>query len=448
MNKAELKAKWGKYTDTDKLVDDIMTLLTKYRHRNSEHGVCVMLDTYFTNKAPLIELFQKSEHYAGNMRIVMEKEFERDNSASEVRYFCMEFDRKLHIKDAILKTKDESGKTMADYLKTGVRNFDVSRLKDVEFTGRLKTTKGNLGKFTCSGYTRTSSEIYDAFSHILYVFRDITSSTMSSRDIERIQRCNASIKLAAGMKTSRAFNRVCDTYGVSALSGYNKLFATYSDMVSGLVRKLDYVISVNPYDYLTMSFGKSWASCHTIDKTNIRNMPNSYSGMYCGGCLSYMLDGTSIITFVVDKGDDVQQAGKIYRNMFHYGNNILVQSRIYPQGNDGSTDLYKKFRTFMQDEMAVLMGLENNMWTIKNGTGECSSRIRSHGRHYRDYNSFSSCNVCYPSERKDNIANIDVGHDGICPYCGRAHGMESQLSHGDCRVPSDRPSIERVLFEF
>jgi hypothetical protein len=212
------------------------------------------------------------------------------------------------------------------------------------------------------------------------------------------------------------------------------MFAEYSDAVSGLCRKLTYVISVNPYDYLTMSFGKSWASCHTIDKNNRRNMPNSYSGQWCGGTLSYMLDSTSIITYVVDKGEDVQTSGKIYRNMFHYGNNILVQSRVYPQANDGATDLYKKFRDFMQTEMAAILGLENNLWTIKPGTGACRDWTRTHGSHYSDYVSFSSCNVTYPSERKGDIHSIDIGHDGICPYCGESHSMSSWLSHGTCRI--------------
>ena len=73
MNKAYLKQKWSKYCDTDKLVDDMMETLTKYRHRNSEHGVCVVLDTYFTNKEPLINMFMNSNHYVGDMRIVAKK---------------------------------------------------------------------------------------------------------------------------------------------------------------------------------------------------------------------------------------------------------------------------------------------------------------------------------------------------------------------------------------
>ena len=66
MAKHDLSEKWSKYCNTDKLVDDIMELLRENGHRCSEHGVCVLLDTYFTNKEPLIKLFMTSKHYIGD----------------------------------------------------------------------------------------------------------------------------------------------------------------------------------------------------------------------------------------------------------------------------------------------------------------------------------------------------------------------------------------------
>ena len=434
MNKIELKERWGKYTDTDKLVDDIMDLLTKYSHRNSEHGVCVMLNEYFTNKSPLIELFQKSEHYTENMRIVMEKEFERDNSAADILRLCNDFCTKLGADSVLLKKVDSHGKTMTDYLKTGTKLFAATRLSDEDFYRIFNNTKEGLDSFNADGHTKESSAAYNQFIRLINCFKRITNPALTASQISSIVAVKPDLKLAAGMKTSRAFNRICTEFGVTSLPAYNKMFAAYSDAVSGLCRKLTYVISVNPYDYLTMSFGNSWASCHTIDKNNRRGMPNSYSGQWCGGTLSYMLDSTSIITYVVDRGDDVQTGGKIYRNMCHYGNNILVQSRVYPQANDGATDLYKKFRDFIQTEMAAMLGLENNMWTLKPGSGSCRDWTNTAGSHYSDYTSFSSCNVSYPSERKGDIRVINIGHAGICPYCGQSHSMSSQLSHGACRV--------------
>ena len=114
MNKASLKASWGEYCDTDRLVDDVMALLTKYHHRNSEHGVCKMLNEYFTNKQTLIKMFQKSPHYIGNMRICIDEEIERYSNRDEVYSFCSRFSEKIGAKKAILKYKDEDGKTFGD----------------------------------------------------------------------------------------------------------------------------------------------------------------------------------------------------------------------------------------------------------------------------------------------------------------------------------------------
>ena len=87
MNKRELSTKWSKYCDTDKLVDDAMALLTEYNHRNTEEGVCAMLDKYFTNKEPLIKMFMTSKNYIGDMRIAVEREFLRGVNNSEINNF-------------------------------------------------------------------------------------------------------------------------------------------------------------------------------------------------------------------------------------------------------------------------------------------------------------------------------------------------------------------------
>ena len=84
MNKSELKTMWGKYVDTDKLVDDIMTLLTTYNHRNSEHGVCTMLHTFFTNKEPLIQKFISSLLYLWKY-----KPFYRKKSSKTIKWISV-----------------------------------------------------------------------------------------------------------------------------------------------------------------------------------------------------------------------------------------------------------------------------------------------------------------------------------------------------------------------
>ena len=159
-------------------------------------------------------------------------------------------------------------------------------------------------------------------------------------------------------------------------------------------------------------------------------MPNNYSGAYCGGTMSYMLDKTSFVTFVHSfTPENIIEEGKIYRNMFHYGKNTLVQGRVYPQGNDGNTDLYKVFRGFVQKELSPLIEV-NNAW-VKSGTRP-SDVIYSRGVHYRDYTNFNSCNVSYPKERPLTGEIIDVGCSGVCVNCGREINRNSALTCVGC----------------
>lgn len=431
MNKAELKSLYGAYCDTDKLVDDMMALLTKYGHRNSEKGVCKLLIEYFGNKKSLIELLEKSDNYAGDMRIIVDIELARENKASDVSNFCTRFDKAVGADKTLLKTVDADGKKVTDYLRTGIKTLDVKDLDNKEIMGKLNSTADKVNSFTEEGYTKESYTDYNRFLGAVCNngMRYIYNPTVTADQADALNH-HVDYKIAPGMKTSRAFNRICTYYKINECASYNKLFAQYADMVSGLNRKLKFFISVNPLDYLTMSFGKSWASCHTIDKSNRRSMPNAYSGMYCGGTLSYMLDETSIITYVHTNIPEGVEEGKLYRNMFHYQDNLLLQSRIYPQGNDGNTDLYKIFRGFVQKEFAQMLGLNDNVW-VKKG-GRATDFTYSAGHHYRDYTSFSS-NITYPKERANSLGTrIYIGHSGICTHCGESYGADGALAHTYC----------------
>ena len=424
MNKADLKARWEMYCDTDKLVDDMMALLEKYRHDNTEHGVCSILDTYFTNKRNLIDMFMKSPKYIGNMRICVDIELSRDGNDAEIVRFCDTFLSNIDARDFFLKTTDDDGKTLADYTRIGIGRFSAKQLCYGNVEEMLFQSMDKRQKFNRNGYTHKSVAEFENFAGIIAQFKMSTNPKLSKATVDGLTQYKINGKFTTGMKTSRAFNRACNLFGVDQLPKYNKVFAEYADMVSDLKRKLKFYISLNPLDYLTMSFGKSWASCHTIDKSNQRNMPNNYSGMYCGGTLSYMLDGTSIITYIHDHATEDHEVGKLYRNMFHFGGGTLVQGRIYPQGNDGATDLYKTFRRFMQIELTQMLGLNEDDWIKRNGS--CSNNVISHGVHYQDYNNFSQCNVSYPREMPSGANNvITVGHTRVCPYCGK------EVSNGD-----------------
>lgn len=436
MFKAELKQRWGMYCDTDKLVDDMMALLTKYHHDCTEHGVGEILDTYFTNKKYLIDMFKTSDNYIGNMRICINVELERMGNATEIKDFCEYFPRNVGAKSIFLKYVDEDGKTLKDYLRVGFGRFKARELLYENMYEHFLKNEMKKRNFNNDGSTIQSTEEYHNFYNVIRAFKDSCVPALTQTTINSLLPYNINARLTEGMKTSRAFNKVCAYYGVDKLPEYNKLFSQYADMVSGLKRKMKFYISLNPLDYLTMSFGNSWSSCHTIDKTNQRGMPNSYSGMHCGGVMSYMLDKTSIITYVHNKATEDHEEGKIYRNMFHFGGGVLVQGRVYPQGNDGATDLYKTFRRFVQIEFNSLLGLDEDYWIKK--SSPCCHNVISQGVHYRDYEHFSGCNVTYPRDiHGASATTIIVGHERICPKCGTIVPDDydgGYLDHGDCNT--------------
>lgn len=423
MNKEKLKEKWGKYCDTDKLVDDMMELLTNYNHNNSEHGVCTILNEYFTKKEHLIKLFAQSPNYKGDMRIITKEEFERENVCSEIRSFVRKFKEQDGITKCILDYKDKDGKTLYDYIRT---NTTRMKLKDVANAKNVLASKEVSAFSKSSGATLESEEIFKAFQTWMRYFESTYTPTLETDvDLEKTV-------LKAGTKTSRAFNKICTKFGVDKWSRYNKEFAKYADMVSGKGRELYFIISLNPLDYLTMSFGKSWASCHTIDKGNRRRMSNGYSGAYCNGTLSYMMDESSIITYVLTSlSDKLHEEGKLYRNMFHCKGTKFIQARIYPQGNDGSTDLYKKFRYIVQRELYSLLGLSTNKWKSRSVEGRDHV---SDGNHYKDYVHFYDCKTFYPAGHDDS-ETISIGHVGLCPHCGNETRFSDRLSHSSCIAP-------------
>ena len=434
MLKADLKEKWNRYCDTDALVDSVMDLLTKYNHRNTEHGVCALLDAYFEAKHPLIDMFMGSQHYVGNMRICLDVEMERDNNANEIEAFCDRFPMELGVHNLFYEYTDENGKTAKDYETIGMQRFNARSLIYGDTMATLQARIDNKRKFRRSGETRESYNRYVDCKRQIFCFAYNPTSTLTESTVNSLTQYKIDAKFAVGMKTSRAFNRLCHLYGIDTLPEYNRQFAAYADMVSDLKRKLKFFISLNPLDYLTMSFGRSWASCHTIDQSNLRNMPNAYHGMYCGGTVSYMLDKCSFITYVHDHYTEDVEEGKIYRNMFHYDDGTLVQGRIYPQGNDGATDLYKTFRGYVQAELAEIMHLNENKWVLRNCS--CGENTITNGVHYADYIHFNSCNVTYPKEMPMSAYNVvNIGAKRICPDCGCIVDNDrnaGSLVHADC----------------
>lgn len=413
MELTELKQKWGKYCDVEKLHGQMTVWFNRYRIRNTPQGICAMLDKFFQNKEDLIQLLQSSNNYIEDLRIELNTSMCRYSDSYKVRSFVNRFNSNVESHKAILKNVDADGKKLADYIKIGKTKITVEEL-----------INGNVGKaefgrwrdkFTNEGYTQESEAKNRTFNNLMYDIGGISSPTVSKRNASELNSHNSALKIAEGTKTPRVFNKICTAYGVDKLPKYNKLFAEYADMVSEAKRNIKFYISVNPIDYLTMSVGRSWNSCHAP------------GGGYFSGTVSYMLDKVSFITYVFDaRPDNFATEGKIYRNMFHYKDGVLLQNRVYPQANDGLTNLYDEFRGFVQQEFADILGKKNEWYKTQ-------ANIRSVGNHYRDYNMNRSCNTS--SIGRILETNMEIGHINICPNCGREeHISTSRIAHDTCSL--------------
>ena len=257
----------------------------------------------------------------------------------------------------------------------------------------------------------------------------ITDRTISKDLADLLESIVPEIHPHEGQKTSRVINKLCTYLGYNKHPEYNREYAKFADGLSPLTIKRHTVLSLNPLDYLTMSFGNSWASCHTIDKNNKRGMPNNYSGCYSSGTVSYMLDGSSMVFYTVDAGydgDDYWTQPKINRQMFHWGEEKLVQGRLYPQDNDDDKDAYAPYRNIVQQIISTIFDFPN-LWSLSRGTEAACRYIRSQGTHYRDYSHYSNCTL---SKKTDNTNenSFVVGHAPICVECGNEHNVDDNIN--------------------
>lgn len=228
--------------------------------------------------------------------------------------------------------------------------------------------------------------------------------------------------------------------------GWNKKFAEFADGINPFEVKRHTIISVNPIDYWTMSFGTSWASCHTIDKDNRRRVSSTYSGCYSSGTESYMLDPTTVIMYTVEPGYDeslgLENADKERRCVFCIDpeQGIITQSRVYPDGRDGGdSSIAAQFREIMQKVISECMDLPN-LWVTKQHEAGSYIVTTSGATHYRDYDHYADNAVSFIKAKKiereetgREVKMLPVGHQPICPNCGESHYEEEWITCDRCR---------------
>lgn len=372
------------------LLGEMEELLQEYKYNYNAYALEKIIDEWATQKAPLIEAFKRHPHYLpGKFMIAYDYDYERTiNHRTTINF-------KIWL------------------LQNAIREAINFYPPEVE---EIRSQEGTFLPWS----------LYDFFDEYL----PVAERTISEDIANRINNILPQAHAHSGQKTSRVINKMLTYLGISQLPDYNKEFAKFADALSPMTIKRHTILSLHPNDYLTMSFGNSWASCHTIDKTNRRGMPNSYEGQYSSGTMSYMLDPSSMVLYTVASeydGNKYYTQPKIVRQMFHYGEDKLIQGRLYPQDNDYDSEAYTLYRKFAQEVMATIMDIPN-LWVVKKGCDIASRYVDSYGTHYRDYEYYNNCTLSTPKDIK-NTYNVIIGADPICIECSCRHNIEKNINH-------------------
>ena len=219
-----------------------------------------------------------------------------------------------------------------------------------------------------------------------------------------------------GLRTSRAFDRLFRYYGLDKSPHYNALFAKLADAVSPLSIDRTAVLSFHPCDYLLMSHGTGWRSCHRIN-----------GGEWQGGTWSYMLDPVSSILFTTEETTGpLWNREKVNRMVTCFQDQAILFSRIYPDYCD--SELRKTFRQVVQDIYSSCLGIPN-LWEKPMHTTEyqraglvqsADGYMQYPDYDYSEYGAELSLPKGYGME-----SVMEIGAPGICPVTGDEYGWGS-----------------------
>lgn len=287
--------------------------------------------------------------------------------------------------------------------------------------------------YNMNEYTSESEELYENICKLKEFICNYTDQFVNEEALKLFSTICPEAKIALGQKMSRAVKKMCAIFGLTSDSDWEKMYAAYADAINPMYVDKNVCISWNYYDFLTMSQGNSWKSCHDIYDV----------GCYSSGCLSYAEDDVSLIVYMLpddykDYNQPLWNIPKVKRQMFHIFDDgrAFIQARLYP---DDQTDhgygcdfsSYKEWREMMQDIISKAYG-KPNLWKNIRGNGEITKYTWNYGTHYTDYTHYENCNLSYACD-EDEIGVINIGHDPHCPSCGNEHNDSECCTCEDCR---------------
>lgn len=364
----------------EKVISQVFAVLDKYDKSYEKGGVLANLNAWEWNKGPLVNLLRKHPNWNEDALAVT---FEVTQSREIDRYLVNEYNSSVFLLSSNLGLSDED-------------SFNLRRALD--------TAVGSYAKLLPDEQVVSSIQQYSGVS------------------------------VAVGQKSSRAINKICQRYGLDKHPEYNARFAQLADSLNPLQVKRKALLSVHPCDFLEMSNeDNSWSSCHCIRE-----------GEYHAGTLSYLNDAVSMVFYTVDDDitEDFFKAPKRTRQVFCYGDGILLQSRLYPHTDDEEArDIY---RDIVQRTISHCLDIPN-LWTLKRHNhvdGYCSTH--QDALHYTDYSygSYKPTVSLLHDIHIDYGKTILIGNTAYCLDCSCAIGSNDSLYCDSCGDDVDYISCE------
>lgn len=383
------KAKKEKYVIKQETLDNIKNamknVLSNYKG-TTNYALDEIINEWIKAKQPLFDILSKHPNWNHEKLMI---QFDAD--------YSREFDR-----NAIY--------TFRDFIKE-----NVLKREKVHFISYLPDDQYEAYAFIGN----ISTQFFEEDSHI-------------SARINNLNRYNDNFKLRTNMKASKAIGKICNVLNWNTFEDYNKQYAKLCDSLNPIKVVRHTCISLNPIDFLLMSNGNSWSSCHGIKYIKSQ-------GCYCSGTLSYMLDPCSFVFYTVDgsfNGTDIELEPKLQRQIFGYKENVIFQSRLYPQDLDyGAAEIYKDIRNIVQKVISDCLELPN-LWVILKDNITSHVRRGSNSTAYPDFkHSRGICTVTVHKtamENKDKLKMVMMGRQPICLKCGNKHSNTNSLYCRSC----------------
>lgn len=437
---------------------------------------------WFVQKKDLLNHWIKSPFYNGNYAIEFDKPIHRSIDKSAYQTWVHRLKSFKTMKPYLIggKTYTEYRKlkdkceididTLDGYMYTidGVEKFIEKRRRDFAFFSKIidkfveMKNSLKLAKYDYQMYDMEEYLSYNNFRCVMERLYNEPNQFITKETADYINKTYPKFKANEGQKTSRVINKLCTQNGIdlttweeyeemgyslpnnfdSSKKPYNYMIAMLGDVINPFVTDKHIFISLHPIDYLSMSWLVSTTSCHSIDKENKHKYRDkngqSYRGCYSSGTMSYMLDNSSVVFYILGADAVEKQMSGFYgtveptprkemRQMFHIGKEKFIQGRLYPydqtdNGNEATPEDYTQYREIMQNLISELWNYPN-LWTNKKGSSACSGWAETHGTHYPDYERYSNPNISFLKDYTDN-SYISIGAKPICPVCGERHYTE------------------------